>query len=45
MTELPNAWPEMFADPQLDCAHQYHWDDAEGLYRCMYCDDTREEPK
>lgn len=44
-TTRPEDWPEMFPDPDLDCNHQYVWDDAAGVYRCMYCDLTREEPK
>jgi hypothetical protein len=44
-TAQPDGWPEMFPDPQPDCNHQFHWDGADGVYRCMYCNDTREEPK
>ncbi len=29
--------------PLATCPHAYHWDDADDVYRCMYCDDTRTE--
>lgn len=44
-TTRPEGWPDMFPDPDLDCNHQFHWDDPDEVYQCMYCDLTREEPK
>lgn len=40
----PAGWPETFADPDAGCCHQYHWDDEDEVYRCVYCDDERDEP-
>ena len=43
-TERPVEWPVTFPDPDLDCNHQYHWDDADGQYRCMYCELGKKRP-
>jgi len=40
----PWNWPVMFPDPSMGCPHQFHWDDADALYRCLYCGETREQP-
>jgi hypothetical protein len=42
--ERPEGWPGLFTEPTAGCPHAYHWDDADGLYRCIYCDDTVEQP-
>lgn len=42
--ERPQGWPEMLSEPAANCNHQFHWDDAEGLYRCLYDDTTKVVP-
>lgn len=41
---LPEDWPEHFGDPDLDCHHHFHWDNGDGCYRCITCNESRETP-
>lgn len=45
--ERPEGWPEMYsaAGRSPECPHQMHWDEKDGVYRCIYgCGEVDEEP-
>lgn len=47
MTEnFPDGWPEMYsaAGRTPRCPHQFHWDDVEEKYVCMFCEETENRP-
>lgn len=46
-TTLPDDWPEQYsaAGRSPSCPHHMHWDDEDGVYRCVYgCGEVDEEP-
>lgn len=47
-TPLPDGWPEQYsaAGRSPACPHQMHWDDADGVYRCIHerCGEVDVEP-
>jgi hypothetical protein len=41
---VPAPGPESFTEFFGRCAHFFHWDDSDAVYRCINCDATRDNP-